>query len=312
MSSKYKYENFICYVCCHQYFIINPLPKMDFKDQIKQLGERVSRLRDSIQTEEATKNAFILPLLQYLGYDIFNPLEVVPEFISDIGTKKGEKVDYAILREDREPCLLIECKHWTQSLTLHDNQLLRYFHVTKARFGILTNGIIYRFYTDLVEPNKMDEKPFLEVNMLDLRENQIEELKKFHKSYFDVEQIISTASELKYTGELKHLIQQELTNPSDTLVRHFAKQVYSGQLNAKMMDYFTSLVRKSFQYTFSDQITDRLKSALNQEEIAASTPTTVESVNSAISEEKSGPVIVTTGEELEGFYIVRAIPTNEN
>ncbi|GAB4023901.1 hypothetical protein GCM10028808_75300 [Spirosoma migulaei] len=133
---------------------------MDFKDQIKQLAERVSRLKDSIQTEEATKNAFIMPFLNALGYDVFNPFEVVPEFISDIGTKKGEKVDYAIMREvngQMEPCMLIECKHWKQALTLHDNQLLRYFHVTKARFGILTNGIVYRFYTDLIAANKMDE-----------------------------------------------------------------------------------------------------------------------------------------------------------
>ena len=282
---------------------------MDFKDQIKQLGDRVVRLKDSIQTEEATKTALIMPFLNTLGYDVFDPFEVVPEFISDIGTKKGEKVDYAIMREvngHMEPCMLIECKHWKQSLTLHDNQLLRYFHVTKARFGILTNGIIYRFYTDLQEPNKMDEKPFLEINMLDLRDNQIEELKKFSKPYFDVDTIISTASELKYTAEIKTLIQQEMATPSDYFVRHFAKQVYSGQLNAKMMEYFTNLVRKSFQHTFSDQITDRLKTALGQEEMTASQPTLVESQ----PEEKKGPTVVTTPEELESFYIVRAILRN--
>ncbi|AQG82671.1 type I restriction endonuclease [Spirosoma montaniterrae] len=276
---------------------------MDFKDQIKQLGDRVVRLKDSIHTEEATKTALILPFLQCLGYDVFNPLEVVPEFISDIGTKKGEKVDYAILRDGGEPCMLIECKHWAQSLTLHDNQLLRYFHVTKARFGVLTNGIIYRFYTDLVESNKMDEKPFLEINMLDLKEQHVEELKKFHKSYFDVDLIVSTASELKYTSELKSLMHNEFVNPSDPLVRHFAKQVYSGQLNAKMMDYFTTLVRKSFHHTISDQITDRLKTALGQEQDAITQ--TVELPNP--TEEKTTPAVVTTAEELEAFYVVRAI-----
>lgn len=276
---------------------------MDFKDQIRQLGDRVAKLKTSILTEEATKTALILPFIQCLGYDVFNPLEIVPEYISDIGTKKGEKVDYAILKDEKDPCMLIECKHWAQSLTLHDNQLLRYFHVTKARFGLLTNGIIYRFYTDLVEPNKMDEKPFLEINMLDLRDNQIEELKKFHKSYFDVDQIVSTAGDLKYTGELKALIQNELSNPSDVLVRHFAKQVYAGLLNAKMMEYFTGLVRKSFQHTFSDQITDRLKTALNQEEVTVSLPI----AELPQAEEKNGPQVVTTAEELEGFYIVRAM-----
>jgi len=285
---------------------------MDFKDQIKQLGDRVARLKDSIQTEEATKTALILPFLQTLGYDVFNPLEIVPEFISDIGTKKGEKVDYAVMRESAdgkpaEPCMLIECKHWKQALTLHDNQLLRYFHVTKARFGVLTNGIVYRFYTDLQESNKMDESPFLEINLLDLRDNQIEELKKFHKSYFDVETIISTASELKYTGELKGLIQQEMASPSDALVRHLARQVYGGTLTAKMMEYFTNLVRKSFQHTFSDQITDRLKTALGQEEIAVSQPVSLEVSSTVVPDEKKGPMVVTTQEELEGFYIVRAI-----
>lgn len=281
---------------------------MDFKDQIKQLSDRVAKMKDSIQTEEATKNALVMPFLNMLGYDVFNPFEVVPEFISDIGTKKGEKVDYAIMREvngQPEPCMLIECKHWNQSLTLHDNQLLRYFHVTKARFGILTNGIVYRFYTDLEEPNKMDTKPFLELNLLDLRDNQVEEVKKFSKSYFDVDSIISTASELKYMGELKSLIHQEMSNPSDAIVRYFAKQVYSGQLTAKMMEYFTNLVRKSFQHSLSDQITDRLKTALVQEELtvqpASSEPTPVP------SQEKEGPNVVTTAEELEGFYIVRAI-----
>ncbi|GAB3884902.1 type I restriction endonuclease [Spirosoma agri] len=288
---------------------------MDFKDQIKQHGERVARLKESIQTEEATKTALILPFLQTLGYDVFDPFEVVPEFISDIGTKKGEKVDYAILKEGpngspAEPCILIECKHWKQALTLHDNQLLRYFHVTKARFGVLTNGVIYRFYTDLQEPNKMDDKPFLEINMLDLRDNQVEELKKFHKSYFDVETIISTASELKYTGELKVLIQKELATPSDTLVRHFARQVYGGTLTAKMMDYFTNLVRKSFQHTFSDQITDRLKTALGQEEITVQQAAPTELPVAAPIDEKKEPTVVTTQEELEGFYIVRAILRN--
>lgn len=143
---------------------------MDFKDYIKQIGERVVKLKDQIQTEEATKNAFIMPFLQALGYDVFNPLEVVPEYTTDIGTKKGEKIDYAIFK-DGIPTILVECKHWAQNLNLHDGQLLRYFHVSKAKFGLLTNGINYRFYSDLVEPNKMDEKPFLEFNINEIKDN---------------------------------------------------------------------------------------------------------------------------------------------
>lgn len=169
---------------------------MDFKDTIKQLSERIEKLKGNITTEEATKNAFIMPFINALGYDVFNPLEVLPEMTCDIGMKKGEKIDYAIMQEE-EPVILIECKHWSQDLNLHDNQLIRYFNVSKAKFGVLTNGIIYKFYTDLEEPNKMDSKPFLEVNLTDIRDSQIEELKKFHKSYFNIDNVLSSASELR-------------------------------------------------------------------------------------------------------------------
>lgn len=128
---------------------------MDFKDSIRQLGERVGRLKDQTQTEEATKHAFVLPFLQALGYDVFNPMEIVPEFVADVGLKKGEKVDFAVLR-DGGPVILLEAKHWKQNLDNHDGQLLRYFHVCKAKFSILTNGIQYRFFTDLEQSNKMD------------------------------------------------------------------------------------------------------------------------------------------------------------
>ena len=241
---------------------------MDFKDQIKQLGDRVVKLKDQIQTEEATKNAFIMPFLQSLGYDVFNPLEVVPEFVADIGIKKGEKIDYAIFKYVK-PTILIECKHWAQNLNLHDGQLLRYFHVSKAKFGMLTNGIVYRLYSDLVEPNKMDEKPFLEFNITEIKDNQVEELKKFHKAVFNAESIVNTASELKFMNELKQLIQQELVNPSPDFVKHFAKQVYPSNISAKVLELFTNLTKKSVQQHISDLITERLKTALTKEDEVA-------------------------------------------
>ncbi len=275
---------------------------MDFKDQIKQLGDRVVKLKDQIQTEEATKNAFIMPFLQALGYDVFNPLEVVPEYITDIGTKKGEKIDYAIFK-DSNPTILVECKHWAQNLNLHDGQLLRYFHVSKAKFGILTNGITYRFYSDLVEANKMDEKPFLEFNINEIKDNQIEELKKFHKTIFDAESITNTASELKYTNELKHLLQQELANPSPDFVKHFAKQVYPSNISAKVLEQFTNLTKKSIQQHISDLITERLKTALTKEDEKTKEQESIQSDQAKIDENK----VVTTEEELEGYMIVKTI-----
>jgi predicted type IV restriction endonuclease len=276
---------------------------MDLKDQLKLIADRVIKLKDQIQTEEATKNAFIMPFLQSLGYDVFNPIEVVPEYITDIGTKKGEKIDYAIFK-DGKPTILIECKHWRQNLNIHDGQLLRYFHVSKAKFALLTNGIIYRFYSDLVEPNKMDEKPFMEFNITEIKDNQIEELKKFHKENFDAESIVNNASELKYTIELKHLLQQELTNPSSDFVKHFAKQVYPSVVTAKVLEQFTNLTKKSIQQYISDLITERLKTALTKEDEEIK-----ENIGNIDLEKPilDNSKIETTEEELEGFLIVKTI-----
>jgi hypothetical protein len=275
---------------------------IDFKEQIKSLGERVNKLKEQIATEEATKNAFIMPFIQILGYDVFNPIEVVPEFISDIGLKKGEKIDYAIFK-DGQPTILVECKHWNQNLNIHDGQLLRYFHVSKAKFGLLTNGIVYKFYSDLVDANKMDEKPFLEFNITEIKDNQIEELKKFHKSIFDAESIVNTASELKHTNELKIIFQNELSNPSPEFVKHFAKQVYPSVITAKVLEQFTNLLKKSIQHHISDLITDRLKTALSKEDEEAKKQDAVLNEQLKVDENK----VVTTQEELEAFMIVKTI-----
>lgn len=277
---------------------------MDFKDQILQLATRVEKLLPQLKTEEATKNALIMPFIQVLGYDVFNPFEVNPEFIADIGIKKGEKVDYAIMKEG-EPTILIECKHHLEKLDPHNSQLFRYFHTTTAKFGLLTNGLAYRFYTDLVEKNKMDSTPFFEFNITEIKEAEIVELKKFHKSYFDVESITNTASELKYLHELKTLLVQEMVTPSENFVSFFAKQIYSGVLTAKVKEQFGPIIKRSFSSLINDSISDRLKSALNQEkQIEVAEATKLE--ENAITEAATTG-IVTTEEELEGFYIVKSL-----
>jgi predicted type IV restriction endonuclease len=279
---------------------------MDFKDQVKALAERVVKMKDQVQTEEATKNAFIMPFMQTLGYDVFNPMEVVPEYIADVGTKKGEKIDYAIMR-DNVPVILIECKHWREKLEAHNNQIVRYFTVSKAKFAILTNGIRYRFYTDLVETNLMDEKPFLDIDMIDLRDNQIEELKKFHKSYFDVANIVSSASEMKYTNEIKLLLQTELKTPSADFIRFIVGKVYTGVKTEKVIFQFSEFVKKSVHNVVGDMITERLKNALTNEETLQLQAVEVTPSVGTIDATDPGKEIVTTSEEIEGFYIVKSI-----
>jgi len=271
---------------------------MDFKDELKQLGEKVCSQKETAQTEAATKMAFIVPFIKALGYDTSNLAEVVPEYTCDAGIKKGEKIDYAILK-DGEPIILIECKHWRQNLNLHGGQLLRYFHVSKAKFAILTNGIEYLFYSDLVAPNKMDEKPFLEINFERLNDDIIEDVKKFHKSYFDLEAISIKARDLKYKNELKAAIKTEMENPSENLVRVLAKQVYSGTINQKWLDFFTDLVKCSFTQIINEKIEDLLELAKKQNgNIAIDMP----KVDTEIEPEPK-----LNEEEMEGFKIVKAI-----
>jgi len=272
---------------------------MDFKDEIRQFAKRVDRLLPQIKTEEATKTSLVMPFLKILGYDVFDPFEVQPEFIADIGIKKGEKVDYAILREDK-PVILIECKHFADGLDPHNSQLFRYFHTTEAKFGLLTNGVEYRFYTDLVTPNKMDEKPFFEFKIMDIKDNEVSELRKFHKTEFDLESISSVASELKYFNELTILAMAEMQNPSDDFVRFFAKQAYPSVVTAKVLEQFTPLVKRVFTQIVNDQIAERLKSALKKE-------TEAEEKNAAIAPIEPDAVIVTTEEEIEGYLIIKSI-----
>ena len=269
---------------------------MDFKDEIRQFAKRVDRLLPQIKTEEATKTSLTMPFLKILGYDVLDPFEVHPEFIADIGIKKGEKVDYAILR-DEKPVILIECKHYADGLDPHNSQLFRYFHTTEAKFSLLTNGLEYRFYTDLVTPNKMDEKPFFEFKITDIKDSEIAELRKFHKSVFDLDSISSAASDLKYFNELTILVNSEMHNPTEEFVRYFSRQVYSGSVTAKVIEQFTPLVKRVFSQIVNEQISERLKSALKKE--------TESDTNATPAEPES--LIVTTQDEIDGLLIVKSI-----
>jgi hypothetical protein len=271
---------------------------MEINIQLKSLADKINQLKNKIETEESTKHAFVLPFIHVLGYDAFNPLEVVPEFTADLGLKKGEKVDYAIF-QNGEPIIIVECKSWKEKLTIHNSQLFRYFHVTKTRFALLTNGINYQFFTDLDAPNKMDEKPFLEFDITNLKENTINEITKFHKSNFNVDNIVSNASSLKYIKEIKKQINDELENPSNDFTRFFANKVYTGRLTEKVVDEFKDLVQKSLNQFISEKINDRLNAALSKETIKQQDEEIV-----TIEDENK---IITTEEELDGFRIVVAI-----
>lgn len=280
---------------------------------------KVKNQRDAIQTEEATKNAFVMPFIAtILGYDVFNPLEVVPEFTADVGIKKGEKIDYAIMR-DGEVQMLIECKKSTEPLKIENaSQLYRYFAVTNARIAVLTNGQTYEFYTDLDAPNRMDSKPFLVLDLLDIDDTLIPELRKLTKDVFDLDSIINAASELKYVGQIKRTIAAQFRDPEDEWIKFFTTRVYEGAFTQKVRQQFTTLVAKAMKQFLNDQVNGRLKTALGATSFTPSDADELDSDDEAVTSQPAAKddldrntEIETTLEELEGYQIVKAIACSE-
>lgn len=285
---------------------------MDLLNQLMAIGERVEKQMDRIGTEEAAKTAFVMPFIQALGFDIFDPAEVVPEFTADVGTKKGEKVDYAIF-VDGVPVILVECKWEGAKLKpKHLGQLYRYFSVTSARIAVLTNGITYQFFSDLEEKNKLDSKPFLVLDMRDLNEQHVAELGRLTKQAFDLDSMLSAAGELKYMREIRAVLAKEVDAPSEEFVRFFFSSVCPGRrLTEGNKEHFAQLVRRAVSQFIKVNVDRRLQSALiagdtgKHAPVSAEEPTVEASV--AAEDEPGDDGVVTTEEELEGFFIVKSI-----
>lgn len=282
---------------------------MDLIDKLKNLSDNVSRLKDHVETEEATKTSFVWPFFEALGYDFQNPIEVKPEYVADLGIKKGEKVDYCILFKG-VPGIIIECKHWKESLDPHNSQLFRYFQVTPVKLGILTNGITYRFYTDLVAPNLMDEEPFLEFSMDMISEQIVNEIKRFTKANFDSDEIYSSAGNLKFSREIKRILNEQFQNPSEDFTKFFASQIYKGRVTSKILSQFQALVKKSVKSLISEMISERLQTALKHEEEENLKSDFGQAQDQVESDGNSESIRIeekTTEEELEGYMITKAI-----
>ena len=284
---------------------------MDFIDRLENLSKKLDAVSNNIDTEEATKNALIMPFLHdVLGYDVFNPLEVIPEFTADTGSRRAEKVDYALLK-DGEVQILMECKRLGEKLnSKHAGQLFRYFSVTNARLAILTNGQHYQFYTDLDAPNKMDEKPFVSLDLKDIDDHIVPEVKKLTKSTFDIGSIVDAAGELKYLNQIKNIIEEQFDSPTDDFVKFFASRVHSGPITAKVRGQFLDLTHKALKQFIKDTINSRLKSVMDKDIAPIIYPSELHDAQEEIVSENndsSDPKIVTTEEEMEGFNIVRAI-----
>ena len=271
---------------------------MEFREELEKHIDTLKKYKNNDFNEEQTKMALILPFIRILGYDVYNPLEVIPEFIADIGEKKGEKVDYAICIDDKIQ-ILIETKSKNDPLINHDIQLVRYFNVTDSAVGILTNGIVYKFFTDLDEKNRMDNKPFLEINLLNVTDNQIEELKKFHKKKYNFDNIMSSAEFLKYSKGIKNFLNFQLEDPSDEFVKILIREIYDGKITQNKLAEFKTIVLVAFKQFINDKIREKLENALEPNiEMSNMEETTSESLESEI---------ITTDEEKECFYYIRSM-----
>lgn len=283
---------------------------MGLEDAIGLVAKKIEEFGNTLETEEATKTAIIMPFIaQVLGYDVFDPSEVIPEFTADVGLKKGEKIDYAIQR-DGQVQMLIECKKIGAPLDLkHASQLFRYFTASNARIGVLTNGQVWHFFTDLDRPNRMDDRPFLQLDLADIDPHTLPELKKLTKPAFDLDSVLSAAEELKYVSNLKRELGKIFKEPTEDFQRLLISLVYDRPVTAKVKEFFRPLIAKACGQWLGDQVNDRLKNALQGQlpAVPAAAPVVETPTQEAQEETKWDDSVETTLEEIEGFNIVRAI-----
>ena len=275
-----------------------------------------------IKGEEATKQALILPFLQVLGYDVYDPTETQPEYVADFAKKRGgvlEKVDYA-LHLKGQPALFIECKAADATPEDHDGQLARYFNATPSvRIGVVTNGIRYRFFTDLQAQNMMDSVPFMEFNVLAFTEREVELLRPFTKEAFNSESIQGHAEEIIFVGKVTTLINELLRNPSESFVRFLLAEVelVSGRVTKNVVERFVPIVKKAIQTTLLDMMTKSIQQEIAQPNVQVAAPvaappappSAAESLQAAAAavEPSSSAQIETTEVELEIFRIIQRI-----
>ncbi len=281
---------------------------MDFEVSIKQFATRVNDLKAKIFNEEATKTSLILPFFSIMGYDIFNPSEFIPEYTADFGTKKGEKVDYAICIND-EPIILIEAKSCNETvLDKHGSQLFRYFSTTSAKFGILTNGIKYLFFTDLDETNKLDSSPFFIFDFENIKDSKIKELSKFKKENFDITKIMTTAEELQYLTLIPNVLKYSFDVPTETFIDYILGEIYPGRKTQTVRDKFSPLINKAIKQFKSELLNDILSDAIGENNKNNSTETVpVNTETENIVDNSDTAPIDTTLEEIESFGMVKTL-----
>jgi hypothetical protein len=269
----------------------------EFADLVEALSTRSKIAERQALTEEATKTAVVLPFLQTLGFDVFNLDEVTPEFVSDVGTKKGEKVDFAV-KIDGKIAMLVEAKPINTRLSdTQYNQLFRYFTVTEARLAVLTNGREAWFFSDIEDPNKMDQIPFFTFDFQQYDRKQIDDLARFQKANFAIESILEAASALKYTRAASIYLKKQIDNPDEEFVRLIGRQIHEGSITKSVIEQIKPSIQAAMDEIVRYRIQDRLGISLKGE------PSSTKTEEIGLSEAE----VITTEDEISAFMIIRAI-----
>ncbi|MCK6547613.1 type I restriction enzyme HsdR N-terminal domain-containing protein [Myxococcota bacterium] len=224
---------------------------MSFQDDVLRFSDQIKARIPHIKGEEATKHALVVPFLQVLGYDVFDPREVKPEYAADFAKKRSgqqEKIDYAIFLNDA-PVMFIECKPVGADLSDHEGQLARYFNATPTvRVALITNGVQLRVFTDLQQPNVMDPNPWLDVDLLSPKAAEIEALKRFRKFDFSANDVVSLAEEMVYYNSMTSFFAAQLREPTEPFVRFVLGETLSvNRVTAKIIERLTPIMRKALQ-----------------------------------------------------------------
>lgn len=258
---------------------------------------------DTLETEEATKMALIMPFIRELGYNVFDNNEVIPEFTADIAKRNGEKVDYAIKIDDKI-AFVIEAKHVLENLDKHSKQLSRYFVNTEAKIAILTNGIEYRFFTDLEKDNIMDSEPFFVFNLKNYKKKDLEYLKEFQKESFDENRLYGKAEKSKKIDDIVKVLFAEFTKPSDEFLKHIVDKCYEGTKTKLIIQEYSELLNPALVKFIDVQTAEKLKLAFPEVNIG-SLETTVKVDN------KKSDAPITTINEITILSYIQLILKNE-
>ena len=213
-------------------------------------------------TEETTKQALILPLLDILGFSPYDPTKVLAEFAADFpGVKSTERVDYALYCNG-QPVMFIEAKPYVANLTNHAPQLSRYFNSSLGvTIGAITNGKEWRFFTDLINPNVMDDKPFLTVDFTKNKAEDLTQLAEFKHDNFHVEKLRFFAEENQYIQQFKTVIKRSINEVDIDFVRYVAQQAsIPRQLNTKFLESIQPFVKQAVEQSISDTVVKGLSS----------------------------------------------------